>query len=361
MQFTLQTLMIAFVVVGCAMGMFGLSGLIVVGAIFMISAIIRSSKSLLRTTIWGGWLLFPGLIFVSWFVDRVPVAQESARRCCCLDNLFFIKTGLRMYETTKGCLPSPHFSGDPKKPPHSWRVETLPIFEFNNLFKRYRFNEPWNGPNNIQLAQERPSMYMCPSDPTSSSTLDTNYVAVVGPNTVWSDKEKISVNDIPDGPEKTILLVEMRQSGINWMEPRDLLLEDWNFAKKSAILEQLAPHRERPAWYCKEQQFGHVVFVDGHSIRLSKEVLAEYLPALCSRNGGERVDLDELTAPELDWPRIGSLIGLIVSTLVLIYRPRRGRVGAAVSDESTDFHSAPHPGPLPEGEGDSERADGGRL
>lgn len=327
MQFTLQTLLIAFVVVGLCLGTFGAAGLLVAGSILVITKIIRSSKSMLRTTFLGGFLLFLMPAFFSWAIIKAPEAREAARESCCLGRIFQLNFALRNYEFTNGSIPSSTLVLRDDKPRYSWRVEILPFVEQLKLYSQYNFNEPWDGPHNSRLSKMPLFWLRCPSDPITGSTCETNYVAVTGPNTVWPEKGEISSKDIPDGAENTIRLIEMHDSGINWLEPRDFSLAQWTPENKEKILAKIAPHRRRPAWYYKEQQFGNVAFADGHYASLSKEVLAEYLPVLCSRNGGEEVDLEKLTAPELDWSRLCSLFGLAVSTLVLIYRPRRGRRG----------------------------------
>ena len=56
-------------------------------------------------------------------------------------------------------------------------------------------------------------------------TTTTNYLAVVGRNTVWRPGQPINSKDVKDGLSSTILIVENRGMNINWMEPRDLTLE----------------------------------------------------------------------------------------------------------------------------------------
>jgi prepilin-type processing-associated H-X9-DG protein len=62
-------------------------------------------------------------------------------------------------------------------------------------------------------------MWVCPSDDVVLS--HTSYLAVVGPNTAWPGARTRKLADFAD-PSKTILVVEVANSGINWAEPRDL-------------------------------------------------------------------------------------------------------------------------------------------
>ena len=107
---------------------------------------------------------------------------------------------------------------------HSWRVLLFSYFEdpsVNRLSARYDFNEPWNGPHNRQLADKMPSCFHCPKD----SSHQVSYLAVVGPETAWPGPNGITVRKISDGTANTIMLVEVADSGINWLEPRDLTFD----------------------------------------------------------------------------------------------------------------------------------------
>ena len=81
-------------------------------------------------------------------------------------------------------------------------------------------DEPWNGPHNSKLKASAPEFFRCPSDRGPAS--DTSYVAVVGPGTIWPGTSRVSQSQITDGLSNTVIVVEVANSGINWMEPRDL-------------------------------------------------------------------------------------------------------------------------------------------
>ncbi len=104
---------------------------------------------------------------------------------------------------------------------HSWRVLILPFLQYCDLYQHYDFSEPWNGPKNSLLAQRMPHVYRCPAAPEGNSAA-TSYVAIVGPATAWPGSKCVRFQDIKDGTSDTILLVEVADSTINWMEPRDM-------------------------------------------------------------------------------------------------------------------------------------------
>ncbi len=120
--------------------------------------------------------------------------------------------------------------GPDGRPWHSWRVLILKNapHTYSDLYDAYRFDEPWDGPHNAQLAGRIGEFYrrrgLNPNEP-----FHTSFVAVVGPETAWPGAESRSKKDIRDGPSNTILLVEMAESGIPWMKPEDLNFDRMTF------------------------------------------------------------------------------------------------------------------------------------
>ena len=99
---------------------------------------------------------------------------------------------------------------------------------YAELYQAYRFDEPWNGPNNAQLGSRIGDYYRRQGrDPEASQ--ETSFVAVLGPETAWSGTASRSKADLRDGADRTILVVEMAASRIPWMKPDDLHLDRMSF------------------------------------------------------------------------------------------------------------------------------------
>lgn len=103
----------------------------------------------------------------------------------------------------------------------------LPYIEQDPLFKQYRFDEPWNGPNNSRLASPMPKAFAFHGKHKPGLTT-TNYLAVVGKETMWPGHKSRNRDDIANTSE-TILFAENNGLGIHWMEPRDLDIETMSF------------------------------------------------------------------------------------------------------------------------------------
>ena len=157
----------------------------------------------------GAWLAITG-------------AGEMARHSACRGHCKQLVLALHFYHDEYGTFPPAYIADATGKPMHSWRVLILPYLEQQALYARYDFNEPWNGPNNILLASEMPRTFCCPAHESERNHGETNYVAIVGAATAWPGAKCVSLKDITDDQDETLLFVETHHTGICWLEPRDL-------------------------------------------------------------------------------------------------------------------------------------------
>ena len=189
-----------------------------------------------------------------------------------------------MYHGEFGCFPPSSIVDASGRPMHSWRVLLL-RYQDHELYQAYNFNEPWNGPNNRKLAARRPTWYGCFNRLDRSKT-KTNYALVVGPGTLFPPGQATSSDDIPDGPANTIFLVEIADSDIDWMEPRDLDLRTMSLDVND---------RKHPGISSYDPTGPAVAFANWKVWRLQEgRILPEKLRTLLTRDGGEPVDKEEL-------------------------------------------------------------------
>ncbi len=327
MTFTLRSLLLSFVVVASALGTFGPWGLVV--GIFLVAAV-----AFLRTaspTPVGCFVAAVIFFILMWLMlPAVQSARESARRAQCTNHLWQIALALHNYESANGCFPPAYVPGPDGKPWHSWRVLILPFLDQMGLYASYKFDEPWDGPNNRKLGAANPAVfcYTCPNSPTWGSG-HTHYLAVVGPGTAWPGSKSQRLDEIGDGPSNTILLIEAHGLGIHWMEPRDLEFDQVvGQAGGDAKVMGTVPHPYEPGFFfVAEGGSVNVAMADGSVQTIPWGVAGELLAPLLTADAGDTVDLDSLPfqyRPRLNWPRCLSLAMLVVSTLLLWWstRPR---------------------------------------
>lgn len=158
-----------------------------------------------------------------WFADSVLRAREAARASQCRGHLKGLAVALHSYADTYGSFPPPYIADENGRPLHSWRVLLLPFIDQQKLYEQYRFDEPWDGPNNRKLHAATIALYNCPTrfSPGEESPI-TSYLAVVGPGTMWPETGLVRLEDVAGSADSTLMVVEVENSDVHWMEPRDL-------------------------------------------------------------------------------------------------------------------------------------------
>jgi len=178
--------------------------------------------------------------FAAFLIVIIPAGREEARWLKCQGRLKQIGLALLNYHDAHGSFPPAHLTDQDGKPTHSWRLLILPYLNWKEVHDRYNFSEPWNGPSNVALAKTAAGTaecFRCPSEHGSHPEW-TSYVAVVGPGTLWTGGPA-PPKDAVSGRTR-ILVVETQESGIHWMEPRDMPYET-----AVAGLLQSSPHSGR--------------------------------------------------------------------------------------------------------------------
>lgn len=239
-----------------------------------------------------GWLIFGliGLVIGGWLcLPTTGQPRSSARQMQCNNHLKHIALALQNYHDECGTFPPAYIADSSGRPLHSWRVLILPFLGHSNLYARYRFDEPWDGPNNRKLAAEMPPEFACPCQPRPSGGLtETNYLAVVGPGTVWPGVKPTNMSQIIDGTSNTILVVEVHDSGISWLEPRDLHVTQMPMTINSLRGQGISSRHASPNDKGRGKR-AVAVFCDGHTQSLPNDLPPETLRRLLTISGGEKL------------------------------------------------------------------------
>ncbi len=160
----------------------------------------------------------------------------------------------------------------------------------------------------------------------------TNYVLVTGPSTALTRKGTPTANGVP--PD-AVLLVEVANSDIHWMEPRDMTLDDLAAGQAGGCRPLTSHHVERSYWHDWEPAAGNVVCADGRVHFLRGPISPEDAKALLTANDGHGMVIGEFArnmplAGRLRWDHVVglpvfclSLVGLVV--LALTTRRRAAR------------------------------------
>ena len=184
------------------------------------------------------------------------------------------------YVDEHGSYPPPFVNGPDGRPWHSWRVLILPYLEEKETYNAYNFNEPWDGPNNRKLAERMPKQYAFHGFEKPGNTT-TNYLAVVGADTLWPGTKKVTQKDVKDGTGVTIAVVENRGADVHWMEPRDLALDKMSMQINSP--NGIGSPYVEPG----------VLMASGSLSSLPPDIKPQVLRAMFTIAGGEQLDVND--------------------------------------------------------------------
>jgi hypothetical protein len=328
------------------------------------------------------WLWFPGWkgeakalfavgviaipLVAVFLLPAVQAAREAGIRLECNCHLKQIGCALLNYHDRNGCFPPAYTCDKDGKPMHSWRVLLLPYIESEAFYKKYNFNEPWNGPNNRLLESSMPECYTCRTalEAGKNEPPLTSYVVVTGDDTAFPGCKSRRPGDTAYARGETVLVAEVADSDIHWMEPRDPRIDALTASGGDANAPLTSNHVvTHDYWRRFQPGSGYVVCADASLHYLAARISADEARAILSVNAGEKVKIDELgdRPAVVAGPRWDHVIGLpvfclsFVALLVLALTPGpspKGRGDFAPTprcEKQTDSEAAPPKGedPLP--------------
>lgn len=157
--------------------------------------------------------------------------------------------------------------------PFSWRVAIPPFIGQNQLFEDYRFDQPWDDPDNIKLLERMPEIYRSPlATPERAETPagHTHYQGLVGPRTALGDADGQRMRTFTDGTSNTVLIVESL-AAVPWTKPEDIPFESLDDARR------VKPFPDQPLQF---------ITADG-AARVMDPVDYAKLGKMITRDGGE--------------------------------------------------------------------------
>jgi hypothetical protein len=207
----------------------------------------------------------------------VTSARAAARRAQSVNNLKQIGIAFHNFLSANDHFPA-SANRDRGQFPYSWRVAILPYIEQQELYNQYRFDEPWDGPNNRKLIDKMPVVYASPvPDGTPSSRSNASYFLFTGPSTIGGAEGGAKIQQITDGTSNTILAVEARRD-VPWTKPEDIPFD---------------PKGPPPEVGGFTPEGFNAGFADGSVRYINKTVNPMVLKALITQNGGEVISSDQ--------------------------------------------------------------------
>ncbi len=212
-----------------------------------------------------------GAAFFLFFPRVRGVYDESVRNNRCCGNLVAISLAMQQYHDAWDAYPPPFIADEAGTPIHSWRVLILPFLGHADLYNRYSFEEPWDGPRNRTLHDETADAFDCPENDGMWSSRSTSYLAITGPGTFWARSPIETPANVADEDASSAIVAEVANSGVHWMEPRDI---DASSVKKSGWpgIGGRATHREKQFFFFLSSPYEYVGMLDGRCGRIERDV-----------------------------------------------------------------------------------------
>lgn len=137
------------------------------------------------------------------------------------NNLKHIALALHNYHSALGEFPPAYKMGKDGNGDHkvSWRVLILPFLEEQALYDQYKFDEPWDSPNNKRVTAQMPRAFRALG--SKAAPTETDYFVIVGENTAFQAEKGRHFRDFTDGTSNSLLVVESRKA-VHWAKPSDI-------------------------------------------------------------------------------------------------------------------------------------------
>ncbi len=234
--------------------------------------------------------LDPRLSSTTIAVMERPNARAN-RRTARLNLLRQVGIGLLNYHDYKDSFPPAKQNADDfddeGRPHLSWRVHILPYINQEELYDRFRLDEPWDSEHNRTLLDQVPDIYRTTDAPTKTTVL-----AVVGEGTAYEGRSglKMFEFDRGDGRKRTAYVVDAgRERAVPWTKPEDLSFD-----------------KDDPIRAVGTSDFGDellVLMVDASVQSIPYDTAPESLRALFTRAAGDTFDETAKRTTPLPDPR----------------------------------------------------------
>ncbi len=155
----------------------------------------------------------------------------------------------------------------------SWRVAILPEIGEEDLYKRFKLDEPWDSEHNKKLIDEMPDLFRAPG--TNGPPGHTNYQLIVGPGAIFEKGKDAALKldkelGFPTG--HSILFAEAEKS-VPWTKPEDLTFEAGTLPEFS---------KTTPEGFM-------VVLANGKILLVQSDVPSNGLRAMLTKTGAEQL------------------------------------------------------------------------
>ncbi len=188
------------------------------------------------------------------------------------NNLKQLGLGIYNYESSFSHYPPAVMLGKKGKALHSWRVLILPFIEQDELYKKFKLDEPWDSEHNTKVFNDNPmpATFRLPGSMPADSKV-THYQVFRGNGAMFDKLRVYKVGDIVDGTSNTIMIATAK-TPVQWNKPDDL---------------EFDPEADPRELVLFENDRCNVTMGDGSVRGISIKVDKATLRAVITKGGGE--------------------------------------------------------------------------
>jgi hypothetical protein len=150
--------------------------------------------------------------------------SQTADRAKLTENLKGIGLAIANELSQSDAFLPPSIDGSDSTPLLSWRVALLPYLvgqpDAGALFKRFKLNEPWDGPTNRPLLAEMPPIYAAPGVSRPGEGL-TYFRAIVGPGAFLERGRRSKLAELK-GPRNAVIMIVEAGEAVPWTRPEEV-------------------------------------------------------------------------------------------------------------------------------------------
>jgi hypothetical protein len=163
--------------------------------------------------------LYSGQAIVDRELERAGLNESATAR---INNLKQVVLGMLNHESAQNRFPTNRL-GTAGQSLLSWRVMILPYIGHASLFRKFRLDEAWDSPHNIELLKYMPDILRTPGD--SWDSVMTRVLTFSGAGTPFPGTSNSGPTQasITGGTSNTIAVVQAgAENAVPWTKPADL-------------------------------------------------------------------------------------------------------------------------------------------
>ena len=218
-------------------------------------------------------------VAVGMLLPAIQQVRYAARRTQSMNNIRQLILAAFNYESANKSFPAAYSQVENGKPLLSWRVHLLPHLGQQELYEKFRLDEPWDSPDNKKLIELMPAAFDNPN--LALEPGKTSYLGVSGksgvlaiPDSANKTGRGIGLGSISDGASNTIMILESNsENAAIWTKP--------DYLDADAVEDVLS--------IAGGIDGINAGFADG-SVQTLRDVDNQSLKKMMTRNGGEVVE-----------------------------------------------------------------------